>query len=115
GAGSWVGGEQNLVGLELGMVVWQYVPAKFQRLESVALLAGRYWYAVPPPNGSKGKPQLIGVQVPDAKVREALAKLNVSTELAVKPGSSVSLEVQLPDEIKETVSETLKAVLAKNE
>lgn len=112
--GAFLGGEQLLVGLEQQMVVWRYTPDKFHQLGPNGCFAGRYYYPAPPPLGTKGKPTLVSVALPDDKVRAALAQVNFDNQMAVHPGVSVSLEVNLPDDIKEKVTTALKATLQKN-
>src|SRR5206468_11864884 len=52
--------------------------------------------------------------VPDPKVKAALVALNLTNEMLVHPGVSVTLQVDLPDDIRQKVTDDLKASLQKN-
>jgi hypothetical protein len=112
--GSFVGGEQYLVGVDQQMIVWQFVRPPHGHFNAGRYFGGRYWYTAPPLPPAKGKPVMIGVAMPDPKVAAALSKIKFDDQMAIHPGVSVSLQVDLPDDIKEKVTTTLKATLARN-
>ncbi len=92
--GDFVSGEQLLVGLDQQMVVWRYTPDKFHGLGPNGCFGGRYWYTAPPLSGSKSKPTLMSVLLPDNTVRAALAHMNFDNQMAVHPGATISLEMR---------------------
>lgn len=56
----------------------------------------------------------MSVLLPDDKVRAALGQVNFDQIMAVHPGVSVSLEVTVPEDIKQKVTTALKATLQRN-
>jgi hypothetical protein len=110
--GSWTGGEHNIIGLEQQMTVWRIGGKAPYGTHVAGVFGGRFWYVAPPAHG--GKPVLISSALPDKDMLAALNGLNLSKEMAVHPGMSVSLDVNLPDQTRDKVIAHLKAALQAN-
>lgn len=127
-------GGTNLIGLDEQMLVWLYgkhPPGEIQPQPNPANVRqrrvlmgqevrgiywqGRYWYAAPPLAGGGDKFMLTSIVLPDEHVRAALGnKAVLAEQMAVRPGGAVSLEVTVPDNIKEKVTRSLRANLLLN-
>jgi hypothetical protein len=76
--------------------------------------AGRFWYAASPEPGHSGKPALVGVVLPDDQAKRAIDGIKLEEQLLVHAGSRVSLDVSVPGDLQEKVTQSLTAHLKAN-
>ena len=105
----------HLVSLDKQLAIWSYegvAPAMHGQLAQI--WNGRMYYTADAASpGSPHRPVVASVALPDPQVA---AKIVVSGEpkLALKPGSSVSLDVQVPTSIRQQVIDSLTSKLKDN-
>lgn len=105
-----------LVDLRTGMVLWRYDRHGLDDAASLAVLGGRTFYIASTPGGKNAKAQAFfaSTVLPDAKANEVIAGGTGGATIVLKPGSKVSLELNVPESIQAKALETLKAKLAAN-
>jgi hypothetical protein len=104
---------QYLLDLPRRVILWEYTSAPGGRSGGAAH-AGRYWYITAGLNPRVKT--LASTILPDAAAKKVAAGLDPEKLLAVKPGASVSLEVNIdfPGDARERVVKALEAKLKAN-
>lgn len=105
----------HLVSLDKQVAVWTYegvAPAMHGQLAQV--WNGRMYYTADAASpGSPHRPVVASVALPDAQVGAKIASSG-EPKLALKPGMSVSLDVQVPTSIQQQVIDSITSKLKEN-
>jgi outer membrane protein assembly factor BamB len=104
---------QYLVALDKKMTVWTYEAENGQPAPQGTTYGGRYWYVARGGQAS-GKPVLVSVGLPDEPVRRAAAAANPDNDLLVRPGATVSLDVNVVGDIREKSTAGIRQRLTEN-
>jgi len=104
----------RLIDVERRIVLWEYSYEDARTAESVATLGGYLWFVTT--DASNQSQRLVPCVLPHDEAAAVAAGLDAESLLAVKPGASVSLEIQLEatDEQRETIRQSLTAKLQQN-
>ncbi len=104
---------KHLVDIERRMVLWEY-GREDARDTADAVAGGVFWYVATDRQAQTQR--LVPVKLPHDEAAQAATGLDPESLLAIKPGVSVSLEVQLEAtaEQRETIRQTLTAQLERN-
>lgn len=114
--GTLLAGFDFLIDLKLRMPVWRYLGAR----STQASFNGRHWFVTSTTQlrGVKLRELgfvLVSAALPDADARQAIAAVKPDELNIIKPGSSVSIEmnVDAPDEVRDAAIAALTAQLKK--
>lgn len=103
----------HLLDLKRGLVVWQY--QRRGLMNNSEFYGDRLWYVETTQTASKKGFRLVSAKIPSQQVIAAAAKMDPEKAFVIKPGVSVTLEVNLGDaERTRVASETLTKQLAAN-
>jgi hypothetical protein len=104
----------RLIDIERRTVLWEYSYEDARAAEATAALGGYLWF-VATDAGSQSQ-RLVPCRLPHDEAVAAVAGLDAESLLAVKPGVSVSLDIQLDatEEQRDTIRQSLTAKLEQN-
>lgn len=104
----------RLVDIERRIVLWEYSYEDARTAESVATLGGYLWFVTT--DASNQSQRLVPCVLPHDEAAAVAAPLDAESLLAVKPGVSVSLEIQVEatEEQRDTIRQSLTAKLEQN-
>lgn len=104
----------RMISLDLGITAWRYHGINVEAYTAAGAIGYRYFYVHAPTAAAKPALTLASAALPDAAATAALAKVTPESIAALGPGGKVTLEVNLPDDIKPAVTKALTAKLAAN-
>ncbi|MBN2022964.1 MAG: hypothetical protein JW809_09230 [Pirellulales bacterium] len=106
-------GNKYLIDLEHYVPLWEYRPAPGAHGGAMAFdIGGQFWYLLPGTGGQA----LLPLSLPHDEAKQVAAQLDASKLLAVRPGMTVTLEVNVsaqPNEIQQ-VTDHLTRLLTAN-
>jgi len=95
-----------LVNLELGVIVWDYIPV--QNACPITIVDDRYWAVTESLGGT-----LVGMSLPHPQARQAIEQFmaNPGDALQVAPGMTVAIEMSLPAHVTQQLRESTLTAL----